>query len=95
MNLAAVDTYTVASLLKLYLRELPEPLVQTELYPRFLNAIKQSKTAIQCHECDFNTWSLDDFNMTVKMIRTALDLLHPAHYSTLSYLIEHLERWVD
>ena len=43
VNLSAVDTYTVASLLKLYLRELPEPLVQTELYPRFINAIKQSK----------------------------------------------------
>lgn len=75
VNLSAVDTYTVASLLKLYLRELPEPLVQTELYPRFINAIKQN-----------------DYNMTIKMIRTALDLLHPAHYSTLHYLVEHLER---
>lgn len=36
--------------------------------------------------------TLDDFDMTIKMIRTALDLLHPAHYSTLHYVIEHLER---
>ena len=43
LNLAQADIHTVASILKLYLRNLPEPLVQTELYPRFLNAIRQRK----------------------------------------------------
>jgi len=77
LNLAQADIHTVASILKLYLRNLPEPLVQTELYPRFLNAIRQ-----QHH----------NYDMAIKMIQTALRLLHPAHYATLKYLIEHLER---
>jgi len=77
LNLAQADIHTVASILKLYLRNLPEPLVQTELYPRFLNAIRQ-----QHH----------NYEMAIKMIQTALRLLHPAHYATLKYLIEHLER---
>ena len=46
LNLAQADIHTVASILKLYLRNLPEPLVQTELYPRFLNAIRQRKFLI-------------------------------------------------
>ena len=47
LNLAQADIHTVASILKLYLRNLPEPLVQTELYPRFLNAIRQRKFLAQ------------------------------------------------
>ena len=33
-----------------------------------------------------------NYEMAIKMIQTALRLLHPAHYATLKYLIEHLER---
>ena len=99
LNLAQADIHTVASILKLYLRNLPEPLVQTELYPRFLNAIRQRKF------CSYIMPTIGgqrieliqflehhNYEMAIKMIQTALRLLHPAHYATLKYLIVHLER---
>ena len=36
----AQDLHTVAGALKQYLRELPEPLLTTQLYPDFINAAK-------------------------------------------------------
>merc|ERR1712130_1072700 len=77
VQLSEVDTYTVASLLKTYLRQLPKPLIHAELYPRFLNAIQLPD---------------QDFATAVNMIRLALNLLHPAHYLTLEFLVGHLGR---
>lgn len=43
---ASEDVHSVASLLKLYLRELPEPLVPFVCYPHFQSAVKSKLTAL-------------------------------------------------
>lgn len=42
VELGPVDTHTVAGLLKLYLRELPEPLLTFSLYEPFVAAVRRS-----------------------------------------------------
>lgn len=43
MNLAFADVHTVAGLLKVYLRELPEPLMTYRLYEPFIAVIRRSQ----------------------------------------------------
>ena len=44
---ASEDIHTVASLLKLYLRELPEPLVPFVCYSHFQSAVKSKWTPLE------------------------------------------------
>jgi hypothetical protein len=72
------DINTITSLLKLYFRILPIPLVTFELYHRVMEPIK-SEVAIL----------LED---QVEALRHILGQLPPAHYHTLKYLMAHLQR---
>jgi hypothetical protein len=45
--LKEVEISSVASLLKLYLRELPEALFTDDLYPRFFDAFNQNETELK------------------------------------------------
>ena len=48
VDLSNYDCNTVASLLKLYLRELPEPLIPLKLLPRLESASRESLCLV-CH----------------------------------------------
>ncbi|THV06112.1 RhoGAP-domain-containing protein [Dendrothele bispora CBS 962.96] len=70
------DIYAVASLLKLYLRELPEPVFKFSLQER-----------IQ-HTEDFADHQSNNF----LLLRGKMRRLPPVHQATLKYLVEHLAR---
>ena len=69
------DIHALTGAMKLYLRELPIPLVTYEVYDVCLIAVRMG--------------SLQE---TLDMLKVALQRLAPAHYNTLSHLIQHLHR---
>lgn len=75
------DIHSVASLLKMYFRELPNPLCTYQLYQSFVNAVQGTggRTAE------------DDHKRLLKM-RETVQKLPPPHYRTLEYLMRHLAR---
>ncbi|CAG9814899.1 unnamed protein product [Phaedon cochleariae] len=77
------DIHSVASLLKMYFRELPNPLCTYQLYQNFVNAVQGCSTAIRNSETDHER--------LLKM-REAVQKLPPPHYRTLECLMRHLAR---
>jgi Rho GTPase-activating protein 32 len=71
------DIHAVTSLLKMYFRELPNPLCTYQLYDNFVEAI-QAKTDVE--------------DLRLKMIKQTVRKLPPPHYRTLKYLACHLYR---
>ncbi|XP_023264436.1 rho GTPase-activating protein 24 isoform X2 [Seriola lalandi dorsalis] len=70
------DVHTVASLLKLYLRELPEPVVPFHKYDEFLASAK--------------LLSKDD-EMGMKELRRLVESLPPVNYNLLKYICRFLD----
>ncbi|KZT65545.1 RhoGAP-domain-containing protein [Daedalea quercina L-15889] len=75
-NPAVDDVYAVASFLKMYLRELPEPLFRFPLQERL------------AHSEDFDEHRGNDF----QLIRGKIRRLPSVHQATLKVLLEHLAR---
>lgn len=71
------DIHAVTSLLKMYFRELPNPLCTYQLYDNFVEAI-QARTDVE--------------DLRLKMIKQTVRKLPPPHYRTLKYLACHLCR---
>ncbi|XP_034565891.1 rho GTPase-activating protein 24 isoform X2 [Notolabrus celidotus] len=70
------DVHTVASLLKLYLRELPEPVIPFHKYDDFLACAK--------------LLSKDD-EMGIKELRRLVECLPPVNYNLLKYICRFLD----
>uniref|UniRef100_A0A8C4FGZ4 Rho GTPase-activating protein 24 n=1 Tax=Dicentrarchus labrax TaxID=13489 RepID=A0A8C4FGZ4_DICLA len=70
------DVHTVASLLKLYLRELPEPVIPFHKYDEFLACAK--------------LLSKDD-EMGLKELRRLVECLPPVNYNLLKYICRFLD----
>ncbi|KAK6645408.1 hypothetical protein RUM43_001685 [Polyplax serrata] len=70
------DVHSVASLLKMYFRELPNPLCTYQLYHQFVGAVQATQ---------------GDDTRLLKM-RDVVQKLPPPHYRTLEYLMRHLAR---
>uniref|UniRef100_A0A2H8TGS3 GTPase-activating protein CdGAPr n=1 Tax=Melanaphis sacchari TaxID=742174 RepID=A0A2H8TGS3_9HEMI len=72
------DIHSVASLLKLYFRELPNPLCTYQLYDSFVNAVQSvpEKTT----------------EVRLQLMRETVQKLPPPHFRTLEYLMKHLSR---
>nr|XP_022907070.1 GTPase-activating protein CdGAPr-like isoform X1 [Onthophagus taurus] len=77
------DIHSVASLLKMYFRELPNPLCTYQLYQSFVNAVQGCNPAVRSSDTDHER--------LLKM-REAVQKLPPPHYRTLEYLMRHLAR---
>ncbi|XP_015837773.1 GTPase-activating protein CdGAPr isoform X1 [Tribolium castaneum] len=75
------DIHSVASLLKMYFRELPNPLCTYQLYQSFVNAVQGCNSGVRNSE--------SDHDRLLKM-REAVQKLPPPHYRTLEYLMRHL-----
>ncbi len=80
-NLSDVHPMNIASVVKLYLRRLPEPLMTYELYEDWL-------------QFDASQSSNDSASKasTVRVLRDVVSRLPHANYSTLKYLMLHLKR---
>ncbi|KAL0280773.1 UNVERIFIED_CONTAM: hypothetical protein PYX00_001975 [Menopon gallinae] len=70
------DIHSVASLLKMYFRELPNPLCTYQLYHQFVGAVQTTQG--------------DDTRLL--RMRDVVQKLPPPHYRTLEYLMRHLAR---
>ncbi|KFB45888.1 hypothetical protein ZHAS_00013850 [Anopheles sinensis] len=70
------DIHAVSSLLKMYFRELPNPLCTYQLYDHFVDAIQTRPEA--------------PTDLKLRLIRQTVQKLPPPHYRTLKYLATHL-----
>ncbi|XP_058063037.1 GTPase-activating protein CdGAPr [Anopheles bellator] len=70
------DIHAVSSLLKMYFRELPNPLCTYQLYDHFVEAIQTRPDA--------------PTDLKLRLIRQTVQKLPPPHYRTLKYLATHL-----
>lgn len=70
------DIHAVSSLLKMYFRELPNPLCTYQLYDRFVEAIQAPV----------------DGDAKLRGMKETVQKLPPPHYRTLKYLANHLHR---
>ncbi|KAI5640065.1 rhoGAP domain-containing protein [Phthorimaea operculella] len=84
------DPHAVASLLKMYFRELPNPLCTYQLYESFVGAVAPhnpdgpNPTPADAHTMDESS--------RLRAVRRAVAKLPPPHYRTLAYLMRHLRR---
>ncbi|CAD7086461.1 unnamed protein product [Hermetia illucens] len=70
------DIHAVSSLLKMYFRELPNPLCTYQLYGNFVEAIKTRGDATE----------------QLRLMKETVLKLPPPHYRTLKYLATHLNK---
>lgn len=71
------DIHAVSSLLKMYFRELPNPLCTYQLYDNFVEAIQVKA---------------DEADERLRLMKETVLKLPPPHYRTLQYLSEHLHK---
>jgi len=70
------DINTITSVLKLYFRLLPIPLITFDIYFKVIDIVKVEQSQDQMFD----------------MLRNCLALLPPSHYHTTKYLMSHLHR---
>lgn len=73
------DIHAVAGLIKLYLRQLPDPLLTGKLYNDWIANAEE-------------TLNEEDHNKKLYTYKALLDGLPPSNYTTLRFLILHLNQ---
>ena len=77
------DVHTVASLLKGYLRELPEPVIPFEQYEDLINASKQSQTEQGTPAGEGDSCLAKEKQEARKAMKNLVDLLPLANFNLL------------
>ncbi|XP_009295801.1 rho GTPase-activating protein 29 isoform X2 [Danio rerio] len=99
VELSDLYPHDISNVLKLYLRQLPEPLILFRYYNDFIGLAKESQSIIVdeveasrgCPTSDTPQISVE-LNRVLFKIKDLLRQLPPAHYKTLQFLIQHLHR---
>ncbi|KAF7667414.1 hypothetical protein LDENG_00062770, partial [Lucifuga dentata] len=100
VELSDLYPHDISNVLKLYLRQLPEPLILFRYYNDFIGLAKESQSII-VEEVEASRLTPNpltpaqvgvELNRTLFKIKDLLRQLPPAHYKTLQFLIEHLHR---
>ncbi|KAI7792656.1 rho GTPase-activating protein 29 isoform X1 [Triplophysa rosa] len=99
VELSDLYPHDISNVLKLYLRQLPEPLILFRYYNDFIGLAKESQSII-VDEVEASRRSLapDILQISVELkrvlfkVKDLLRQLPPAHYKTLQFLIQHLHR---
>lgn len=86
VDLTDVHPNVIANVLKLYLRQLPEPLLTFRYYPDFINVAKYYPSLKE---------EFTQIDEAVKELRMLVRQLPSIHYITLAYLMHHLKRVSD
>ncbi|KAI1280750.1 Rho GTPase-activating protein 45 [Halotydeus destructor] len=100
VDLSDVQPNVIANVLKLYFRQLPEPLLTFRLYPEFIRVAKQFPASSKEHSPALDTGSpsgdksVSQFQEIAQLVNV-VNKLPRAHYLTLSYLVHHLKRVAD
>ncbi|KAI4806507.1 hypothetical protein KUCAC02_017330 [Chaenocephalus aceratus] len=100
VELSELYPHDISNVLKLYLRQLPEPLILFRYYNDFIGLAKESQGIIVEELEAFRLSPTPvtqpqvsvDLNRILFKIKDLLRHLPPAHYKTLQFLIEHLHR---
>ncbi|XP_052658131.1 rho GTPase-activating protein 29 isoform X1 [Harpia harpyja] len=99
VELSELYAHDISNVLKLYLRQLPEPLILFRLYNEFIGLAKESQTVNE--ELDAKQASPKskkrqsiciELNRIIIKIKDLLKQLPVPNYNTLQYLIGHLHR---
>ncbi|XP_041737230.2 rho GTPase-activating protein 29-like isoform X2 [Coregonus clupeaformis] len=100
VELSDLYPHDISNVLKLYLRQLPEPLILFRFYNDFIGLAKESQNIIvdEVEASRDSPSSLTPPQVSVELnrvlfkIKDLLRQLPPAHYKTLQFLIQHLHR---
>ncbi|KAL1006681.1 hypothetical protein UPYG_G00075320 [Umbra pygmaea] len=100
VELSELYPHDISNVLKLYLRQLPEPLILFRYYNDFIGLAKQSQSLIvdEVEASRVSPASMTPPQVSVELnrvlfkIKDLLRQLPPAHYKTLQFLIEHLHK---
>uniref|UniRef100_A0A803SMU6 Rho GTPase-activating protein 29 n=1 Tax=Anolis carolinensis TaxID=28377 RepID=A0A803SMU6_ANOCA len=99
VELSELYAHDISNVLKLYLRQLPEPLILFRLYNEFIGLAKESQSINE--ELDMKQTSprakkrqsvCIELNRIILKIRDLLKLLPAPNYNTLQFLLGHLHR---
>ncbi|NWZ33926.1 RHG29 protein, partial [Brachypodius atriceps] len=102
VELSELYAHDISNVLKLYLRQLPEPLILFRLYNEFIGLAKENQNANE--ELDAKQASPKaktrqslciELNRIIIKIKDLLKQLPVPNYNTLQYLIGHLHRVAD
>ncbi|KAM3593299.1 uncharacterized protein V6R79_009840 [Siganus canaliculatus] len=100
VELSDLYPHDISNVLKLYLRQLPEPLILFRYYNDFIGLAKESQSIIveELEALRLSPAPVAPAQVSVELnrvlfkIKDLLKQLPPAHYKTLQFLIEHLHR---
>ncbi|XP_071341976.1 rho GTPase-activating protein 29 isoform X2 [Trachinotus anak] len=100
VELSDLYPHDISNVLKLYLRQLPEPLILFRFYNDFIGLAKESQgviveelEALRLIPTPVNPAQVSvELNRVLFKIKDLLRQLPPANYRTLQFLIEHLHR---
>ncbi|XP_059391014.1 rho GTPase-activating protein 29-like isoform X6 [Carassius carassius] len=99
VELSDLYPHDISNVLKLYLRQLPEPLILFRFYNDFIGLAKESQSIIVDEvEASGGNPAPDSSQVSVELkrvlfkIKDLLCQLPSAHYKTLQFLIQHLHR---
>lgn len=105
VDLSDVHPNVIANVLKLYFRQLPEPLLTHRLYPEFIRVAKEfpASTSNRMDDQSVNTGSTESnlsllTNVELQEIHqlvAVVSKLPKVHYLTLSFLMHHLKKVAD
>ncbi|XP_072525503.1 rho GTPase-activating protein 29 isoform X2 [Salminus brasiliensis] len=102
VELSDLHPHDISNVLKLYLRQLPEPLILYRYYNDFIGLAKEAQALLVEEAESARSRPVEeepilsiDLNRTVFKIRDLLQQLPPAHYRTLHFLITHLHRVME
>ncbi|XP_061095430.1 rho GTPase-activating protein 29 isoform X2 [Conger conger] len=91
VELSDLYPHDISNVLKLYLRQLPEPLILFRYYNDFIGLAKECQRII-VEQAEDNSQMSIELNRVIFKIRDLLRQLPPAHHKTLQFLIGHLYR---
>uniref|UniRef100_A0A3Q4H3V5 Rho GTPase-activating protein 29 n=1 Tax=Neolamprologus brichardi TaxID=32507 RepID=A0A3Q4H3V5_NEOBR len=100
VELSDLSPHDISNVLKLYLRQLPEPLILFRYYNDFIGLAKESQSIIveELEAQRVNPTTATPSQVSVELnrvlfkIKDLLRQLPPANYKTLQFLVEHLHR---
>ncbi|XP_076837880.1 rho GTPase-activating protein 29-like [Brachyhypopomus gauderio] len=93
VELFDLNPHDICSVLKLYLRQLPEPLILYGHYNKFIGLAKEAQRLLVDtvdHRVGEQPCLNVEVNRVIFKIRDLLRQLPPAHYRTLHFLVAHL-----
>ncbi|XP_054240477.1 rho GTPase-activating protein 29 isoform X2 [Indicator indicator] len=99
VELSELNAHDISNVLKLYLRQLPEPLILFRLYHEFIGLAKESQNVNEELDAKEASPKLKtrqsiciELNRVIIKIKDLLKQLPVPNYNTLQYLIGHLHR---